>query len=93
MNPSVTRDVIQRLAELSKAPPKPDDVLSEREKEVLLLVAQGYTNKEIAAKLFVSPFTARNHVIRVLDKLGLSRRAEAVAQAVKLGLLKEKPGD
>jgi DNA-binding NarL/FixJ family response regulator len=93
LDPSVTRDVIERLAQLSKAPPKPEDVLSEREKEVLLLIAQGHTNKEIAAKLFVSPYTARNHVIHILDKLGLSRRSEAAAQAIRLGLLKERQGD
>ena len=89
LDPSVTLDVIQRLAELSKAPATPEGALSEREKEVLLLIAQGCTNKEIAARLFVSPFTARNHVIRILDKLGLSRRSEAAAQAVKMGLLRE----
>lgn len=89
LDPSVTRDVIDRLAELSKAPPKQDDMLSEREREVLLLVSQGYTNKEIAAKLVLSPYTARNHVIRILDKLGLSRRSEAAAQAVRLGLIKD----
>lgn len=87
LDASVTRDVIERLAELGRAQPEPVDILSEREKEILLLVAQGLTNKEIAAKLFLSPYTARNHVIRILDKLGLSRRSEAAAQAVKLGLL------
>jgi two-component system response regulator DevR len=87
LDPSVTRDVVTSLAALSKAPPKSDDELSEREKEVLFLIAQGCTNKEIAAKLVVSPFTARNHVIRILDKLGLSRRSEAAVQAVRLGLL------
>ncbi len=87
LDASVTRDVIERLAELGRAEPKTVDLLSDREKEILLLVAQGLTNKEIAAKLFLSPYTARNHVIRILDKLGLSRRSEAAAQAVKLGLL------
>ncbi len=87
LDASVTRDVIERLAELGRAEPEPVDILSDREKEILLLVAQGLTNKEIAAKLFLSPYTARNHVIRILDKLGLSRRSEAAAQAVKLGLL------
>ncbi len=87
LDASVTRDVIERLAELGRAVPGPEDVLSDREREVLLLIAQGYTNKEIGAKLFLSPYTARNHVIHILDKLGLSRRSEAAAQAVKLGLL------
>jgi len=87
LDASVTRDVIQRLPELGRAQPEPADLLSDREREIILLVAQGLTNKEIAAKLFLSPYTARNHVIRILDKLGLSRRSEAAAQAVKLGLL------
>ncbi len=86
---SVTGDVIERLVELSAAPAKAEDVLSEREKEVLLLIAQGCTNKEIAARLVLSPYTARNHVIRILDKFGLSRRSEAAVQAVKLGLVDE----
>ena len=87
LDASVTRDVIDRLAELGRAQPEPVDLLSDREREVLLLIAQGCTNKEIGAKLFLSPYTARNHVIHILDKLGLSRRSEAAAQAVKLGLL------
>ena len=90
LDPSVTRDVLDRLDELSRAPARAEDALSEREKEVLLLIAQGCTNKEIAAKLVVSPYTARNHVIRILDKLGLSRRSEAAAQAVRLGLADEE---
>jgi DNA-binding NarL/FixJ family response regulator len=90
LDPSVTRDVITSLAKLSKTPAKADDDLSQREREVLLLIAQGYTNKEIAAKLMVSPFTARNHVIRILDKMGLSRRSEAAAEAVKLGIVPAK---
>ncbi len=89
LDPSVTRGVIERLAELGRSAGAADAGLSEREKEVLQLIAQGLTNKEIAARLFVSPFTARNHVIHILDKLGLSRRAEAAAQAVRLGLLRE----
>jgi two-component system response regulator DevR len=87
LDPSVTRDVVERLAELSRVESHPEVALSEREKEVLLLIAQGCTNKEIAARLVVSPYTARNHVIRILDKLGLSRRSEAAAQAVRLGLV------
>jgi DNA-binding NarL/FixJ family response regulator len=90
LDASVTRDVIERLAELGRAQPEPVDLLSDREREVLLLIAQGCTNKEIGAKLFLSPYTARNHVIHILDKLGLSRRSEAAAQAVKLGLLGDK---
>ncbi len=90
LDPSVTRNVIERLAALSEASAQQADVLSEREREVLVLIAQGCTNKEIAAKLVVSPYTARNHVIRILNKLGLSRRSEAAAHAVRIGLIKDE---
>jgi len=83
----VTRDVVERLAQLSRAPRSAANELSGREKEVLLLIAQGLTNKEIADKLYVSPYTARNHVIHILNKLGLSRRSQAAAEAVRLGLV------
>ena len=88
LDPSVTRNVIERLAVLSQASAQ-QEILSEREREVLALIAQGCTNKEIAAKLVVSPYTARNHVIRILNKLGLSRRSEAAAHAVRIGLIKD----
>ena len=91
LDTGVTRGVIQRLTELTEASPGAESLLSEREREILALVARGYTNKEIAAKIFVSPFTARNHVIHILNKLGLSRRSEAAAQAVRLGLLEDEP--
>ena len=61
----------------------PGSELTEREREVLTLVARGYTNKQIADTLFVSEKTARNHVSHILDKLGLSRRSEAAAFAVE----------
>jgi DNA-binding NarL/FixJ family response regulator len=93
LDASVTRDVIERLAELGRAHPESGSLLSAREKEILTLVARGYTNKEIGAELFLSPYTARNHVIHILDKLGLSRRSEAAAQAVKLGLLGDRRED
>ncbi len=61
----------------------PGSELTEREREVLTLVARGYTNKQIADKLYVSEKTARNHVSHILEKLGLSRRSEAAAFAVE----------
>jgi len=87
LDSAVTAPILQRLVELSQASPRPDDVLSQREKEVLLLIAKGHTNRQIAAKLVISEHTARNHVTHILDKLGLSRRSEAAAFAAKLGLL------
>lgn len=61
----------------------PGNELTEREREVLALVARGYTNKQIADTLYVSEKTARNHVSHILEKLGLSRRSEAAAFAVE----------
>ena len=52
-------------------------MLSEREREVLALVARGLTNRQIAEQLFISPVTARNHVSRILTKLGLENRTQA----------------
>jgi two-component system, NarL family, response regulator DevR len=59
------------------------DELTEREREVLALVARGYTNKQIAEDLSVTEKTARNHVSHILEKLGLARRGEAAAYAVE----------
>jgi len=89
LDSAVTGPILQRLVELSQASPRADDVLSQREKEVLLLIAKGNTNREIASALVISEHTARNHVTHILDKLGLSRRSEAAAFAAKLGLLDE----
>ncbi len=61
----------------------PGSELTDREREVLALVARGFTNKQIADKLYVSEKTARNHVSHILEKLGLSRRSEAAAFAVE----------
>ena len=65
----------------SRLPPGED--LTEREREVIALVAKGYTNKQIAEDLSVTEKTARNHVSHILEKLGLSRRSEAAAYAVE----------
>jgi DNA-binding CsgD family transcriptional regulator len=61
--------------------------LSAREMEVLTLIADGLSNKEIAARLNVSPNTVKTHVARVLEKLEVSRRTAALARARELGLL------
>ncbi len=74
---NATRQAMERLAQM------PGNELTEREREVLTLVARGYTNKQIADTLYVSEKTARNHVSHILDKLGLSRRSEAAAFAVE----------
>ena len=80
--PTLTARVLDEFA----APtPKPED-LSQREVEVIRLLAQGLGNKEIAAALSISENTVKTHVRHILDKLGLRNRAEAAAYAVQSGL-------
>ncbi len=88
LDSKVTGGVLERLKELSAAE-RDDDPLSPREREVLALIARGLTNRQIAETLVISEHTARNHVTSILDKLGLSRRAEAAAYAARLGLLSD----
>ena len=64
-----------------------DDPLSEREREVLRLLALGHTNQEIAKLLFISVRTAETHRAHVMQKLGVSSRAELVRYAIREGLL------
>jgi ATP/maltotriose-dependent transcriptional regulator MalT len=61
--------------------------ITRRELEVLELIAQGMSNREIAAKLFVSENTVKTHSSRVFDKLGARRRTQAVQMGKELGLL------
>jgi DNA-binding NarL/FixJ family response regulator len=87
--PSVTRRVIDRMAQQ----PNPEladraglDELTPREQEVLMLVAQGLSNREIAAALVVEETTIRTHVKRILMKLGLRDRVQAVIFAYETGI-------
>ena len=90
--PSTTRRLIDRFAPLfpahgSPAPPGLD-TLTSREREVLAHVAQGLSNAEIAQRLFVSEATVKTHVGRVLAKLGLRDRVQAVVFAYETGLVR-----
>jgi DNA-binding NarL/FixJ family response regulator len=88
--PRVTRRLITDLAtrpELPKADPRVLDSLTEREREVLRLVAAGLSNDEIAARLVVSPLTAKTHVSRILAKLNARDRAQLVVLAYESGLV------
>jgi DNA-binding NarL/FixJ family response regulator len=92
LSPSVTRRLIAEFANRPQPPPVPDglDELTEREREVLLLMAQGASNAEIATRLFVAETTVKTHVAHVLRKLGLRDRAHAVVLAYESGLV--QPG-
>ncbi len=89
LDSKVTAGVLERLKELASTDNTSDDPLSRREGEVLALIARGLTNRQIAETLVISEHTARNHVTSILDKLGMSRRTEAAAYAVRAGLLRE----
>jgi two-component system response regulator DesR len=66
---------------------QPSPMLSEREREVLDLIAAGSTNREIAEQLFLSPHTVKEHTSAVYRKLQARNRAEAVQRAQRIGLL------
>jgi len=89
--PSVTRRLLDRIA--SKLPPAHENVipalseLTEREMEVLKLVARGLSNAEIAEKLIVSETTVKTHVSRILGKLDLRDRVQVVILAYETGLI------
>ena len=84
LDPAITQKVFDRVRQTSReAQGESFGRLTERELQVLALVAEGKTNKEIAEKVFLSEKTVRNYVSSILDKLGLSTRAEAAAYAVR----------
>jgi DNA-binding NarL/FixJ family response regulator len=87
--PSITRRLIQEFAAASPTPPTPPPGLSEltaRELEVFRCVARGLSNAEIAAELIVSETTVKTHVARLLMKLGIRDRVQAVVLAYESGI-------
>ncbi|GAB3578421.1 response regulator transcription factor [Amycolatopsis endophytica] len=92
VSPSVTRRLLDRF--VGGGGPLRDeaelDVLTEREREVLVLIAKGLSNVEIAEKLFLSEATVKTHVGRILAKLNLRDRVQAVVLAYETGLI--RPG-
>jgi DNA-binding NarL/FixJ family response regulator len=89
--PKITRRLVERYAmrdEASVPPPGLLERLTPREREVLRLVATGYNNTEIADRLFLSAATVKTHVARLLTKLGLRDRVQAVVLAYETGLVR-----
>jgi len=82
LDPDVTGKVLERVRQ-GRAEDPAIASLTDQERKVLEGLAEGHTNREIAEKLFLSEKTVKNYVSRILDKLGLSRRAEAAAYMAK----------
>jgi DNA-binding NarL/FixJ family response regulator len=93
LSPSVTKRLIEKFA----AQPEPNAVttalpadLTDREHEALQLLAQGHSNREIAEAMYVGEATAKTHVSRLLTKLGVRDRVQAVVLAYETGVVKPR---
>ena len=84
IHPSLTRAFIEEVRFVDR---RPDTPLSKREVQILQMVAYGSTTKEVAHDLGISPHTVKTHLERIFDKLGANDRAQAVAIAIRRGLV------
>ena len=93
LSPKATRGLVSRF--LTSLRPEPDgsppalDLLTEREREILVLVAHGLSNDDIAVRLHLSPLTAKTHVNRAMTKLNVRDRAQLVVLAYQSGLVRQ----
>ena len=85
--PSMAQKLVQGYLQLAKWENEGEPSLSPREKEIFRLLAEGYSNKEIAEKLVISPSTVHSHRGNLMDKLGLGNRRELIQYARKRGLI------
>lgn len=95
ISPATTRRLVDHLVAARAERDRPIapslDLLTDRERQVLELIARGCSNREIAGRLFISEMTAKTHVSRVLTKLGLESRVQAAVIAYETGLV--RPGE
>jgi len=92
LDPAVTKRVLERL----RAAPKEDEglaQLSDQERRILDLIAEGYTNRQISESIFLAEKTVKNYVSSLLAKLGMERRTEAAAYAARLAERKRHTTD
>ena len=88
LSPEVTAPVLRALIQSGNEAPQ--SMLSEREMEILDLLALGQTTQQIASGLFLSENTIKTHVRHILEKLGAANRTEAVSKAMQMGILRQK---
>jgi DNA-binding NarL/FixJ family response regulator len=92
LSPAVTKHVIRQFTRIARpAPPKALAELTEREHEILRLIATGLSNAEIGRRLYIGETTVKTHVTHILQKLGLRDRVQAVVLAYQTGLLERAP--
>lgn len=91
LDPKVTGRVLERLREGDEAEDEAVEVLTDQERRILDLIAQGFTNREIAEQLFLSEKTVRNYVSNILGKLQVSNRTQAAAYALRKKFGGESP--
>lgn len=91
LQPNIAAKLVAEFARMNESPTSQAqqlvDPLSQRELEILALVAEGASNKEIGAKLFIAEGTVKNHVTNILSKLGVRDRTQAALHARELGLI------
>ncbi len=93
LDPGVAGKVMRHVASVpaaTKPEERPAEALSERELEVLALLAQGHSNPEIGRRLYLAPGTVRNYVSAILQKLGVADRTQAAVVALQRGLVRRK---
>jgi two-component system response regulator NreC len=87
--PSMTQKLVQGYLQLADWDTETEPSLSPREKEIFQLLAEGYSNKEIADELVISPSTVHSHRSNLMDKLGLNNRRELIQYARRRGLIQK----
>jgi DNA-binding NarL/FixJ family response regulator len=94
LSPAITKRVIRQFTRIPRpAPPKELDELTEREREILRLIASGLSNAEIGQELYIGETTVKTHVTHILQKLGLRDRVQAVVLAYQTGLFGRAPDE
>jgi DNA-binding NarL/FixJ family response regulator len=88
LSPELAASMLAEAQRLEAPPEDPDPIISKREEEVLQLVADGLSTSEVAAKLYISIKTVKNHLASIYEKLDSRDRTQAVLRAVRMGIIR-----